>query len=713
MRRTDLAYAVRLLIVVTSGALLSFATYQSGPTFNWSWIIGCSWALLMWAAVLSVWARKNRQRCSRTVWMIACLTLLLLCYLFSRTAASPDFFLLNWAPTKPWVFGKSWLERTLAISVIFLVIGCLKKKCLGIALLLCLVGCQIAAFTALIDATGGDPLYRIDHPSFLYRLWSYAQTMPRFIYYDPFWNGGSVMPYLVASGVMAPGLFLWPVWKFVPITVAYTPAFGFLFIVIVPLLAALSCRMITRNRLACVAAAVLGLGTSHFYFVHLVNYGTFGSLLCAAFLMPISASLYRLVMLGKRDRLTVIVLGLSGAVALCWPPVVITALPLSVAVALNWKRLNRRTIVGVLVCACLLTLLFCLPALSLCVHSRVHKITSTSMSPFSLTFLSAGFQQLGVLLRQSHPVILFAGLLAPLVLPLRRVRRWFFPLLLCSLLVAAWGKGWKRDLQLDRVWVNALFIGVLPTALVLGWLSAKRAWVARAAVSLLCGLLVMGGYNTVKYMGNKGRARYNTMTPQLHELVAWLKKSVPPDGRILFAGAAVHGYSGGKVASLPIYTGREMMSCDYFGFSPKLVEYNYPPQEFRKHGPEKLFQFMDLYNVTHVITYHEDWKTALRRHDSQYEEMISFGKKTIFRVRRDSGMFAAGEGRVEAGINCIVVSPADKNESVVIKYNWVEGLTCTPRGATLEPWNTGTSVRLIKVNPNGADAVSIAYKRWF
>ena len=122
---------------------------------------------------------------------------------------------------------------------------------------------------------------------------------------------------------------------------------------------------------------------------------------------------------------------------------------------------------------------------------------------------------------------------------------------------------------------------------------------------------------------------------------------------------------------------------------------------------------MDLYNVTHIITYHEDWKAAFRRHSSQYEEVMSFGQKTIFRVKRESSMCIEGQGIVEAGINQISVSPADRNAAVVIKYNWVDGITCTPKSASIEPWDTGTSVRLIRVDPCGAETVTISYKRWF
>ena len=214
-------------------------------------------------------------------------------------------------------------------------------------------------------------------------------------------------------------------------------------------------------------------------------------------------------------------------------------------------------------------------------------------------------------------------------------------------------------------------------------------------------------------MGNKARANFVVMSDEIQEIVGWLSVNVPQGGRVLFAGEASHAYGGGKVAALPVFTNREMMACDYYGFSPKLVEYNYPPREFIRSGPEKLMEFFDLYNVTTIVTYHEVWKRAFRKHPQQYTEEVSFGKKTIFSVNRLSDMFLQGKGALHAGINSIAINLEVPEESVVIKYNWVEGLSATPDGVLVEPYDTGTSVQLIKVLPNGARQITLSYDRWF
>jgi len=695
------------------GIAIVAALHTGDKPISAAWFLKTAWTLPLLAG--GIWAALRFRRFGisqrRLPLLVIALTMGL--YLFSSAAANSVFYYLHWQPTTPWMPAKGWLERTLLLTAILIPVILVAGRRYWIFMLGALVVCQLSAFAALWNMTGGEPLYRVDHPSFFFRLWSFGQSMPGFIYYDPFWNGGKVMPYLVASGTLSPGIFLWPIWKYAPTHSAYTPAFGFLFLVIVPALAAMSSRLINRSREMAISAAFLSLGTCHFYFIHLVHYGTIGSLFAAAFLMPLSASLYRIVLRKKTDWPTLVCLFISGFFLLCWPPAALMAIPIGFAILLNARALTQRTFFCLCLFAMTMTAIFLLPLLSLLTHSDIQSFARTTNSPFSREALTTGWRVLADLLRQTHPIILFMGIAGSFFTPSRGMRRWFVPILVTSMLIAGWGREWKADLQLDRMLINALFIATLPASWAASTFPRSRTACAAPTAAALTALLMMGGYNTVKYMGNEGRARFRTMSAEVSEMVSWIRNKTPRDGRIMFAGAAVHGYSAAKIAALPIYAEREMMSCDYYGFSPKLVEYNYPSREFRKHGKERLFLFMDLYNITHIVTYHEDWKRVFRKHADQYEEMISFGAKTIFRVRRDSSMFLTGSGILEAGINSVAVNLDDNAGSTVIKYNWVDGLTCSPENATLAPHETGTSVKLVAIEPNGAANVTISYNRWF
>lgn len=702
----------RAMLVLGVGTLLACLP-GPGPFLSIRAVLQVLWLLPLWALGLYMLHRRGLLRWHKRDAPQWALFATLMFSLVSSIAHAPAYFYLKWLPVGGWSPGWSGLERTLLLAGLFLLLRQWRPSWTRRILLMALLLLQVGAWIALMRESGGDPLYRVDHPSFFYRFWSWGQMAPRFIYYDPHWNGGYVAPYLIASGVLAPGLFLWPVWRFFDTSLVYTPAIGFLFLGIVPAIAALSLKAVTRDRTAWILAAILSLGTSHHTYIHLIHYGTFGSVFAASFLLPVTACLYRLVVMGRRDAGTWLGLFATSAMALCWPPVAFMAVPIALALLMNAKRFTPGLIWGGLLVGLGLALWCLVPVLSLLSHSKVSAFIGTQNSLWDPALMWNARDELGELLRRSHPVLLFAGCVGLLAVPHRRWRWFFGPILLASLCLAALGKEWKPLLQLDRIWIEALYVAILPAALIVARLLRQRTAIAQLFSALLCGLILMGGYTTVKYFGNEGRARYNVMSPEIHAMVDWIKENVPEDGRLLFGGPAVHGYGGGKVAALPLYTDREMMACDFYGFSPKLVEYNYPPREFRKYGPEKLMQFMDLYNVTHIATYHNFMKEALGKWPDQYEEVWHIGDRTIFQVHRTSSLFLQGKGRIEAALNQVDVFPANPEEAMVIKYNWTDGLSCEPGGARIEPFDTGTSVTLIRVEPNGAERVRISYRKWY
>jgi len=697
--------AARRWAAVALGALLAALLYSGGLPLR-----PLRWPLLLWLApaVFMAWRalpRPRRVPRDPALW----LAVVLLLYLFGSATDYPLFYYLGWSkPGESYRFFATWLERTLILTtVLFFILRAVKFHA-GWLLVPGLLFMQASMFIALWRVTGGEPIYRVDHPAFFYRLWSFGQTMPRFIYYDPYWNGGKVMPYLVASGILAPGTFLWPVWRWVSTERAYTPAFGFLFIVVVPLLAAWATRILRMKAVAAVIAALLALGVSHFYFIHLLHYGTMGSLFAVAFLMPFTACLYRMVWMDTPRAWEPLVLGVTGFFLLLWPPTTIMAIPLGLALAASWRRLDRRRLMRLAVPALVLVVLGLLPALSLLRHSEVGRFTETTQSLGSLDNLKAGWAGLRDHLRQAHPLLLFLGIAAVPLARRRSERRWWGLIFLSGLLIATLGKEWRATLQLDRVFINILFLACLPAAALAARAFGRPGRRRPLQAALFSALLLMGGHNAVRYYGNRGTAQFRTMSGELRDIVDHLRADMPPGGRLMFAGAAVHGYSAAKVAALPVYVGREMMSSDYYGFSPRLVEYNYPPRAWRHHGPDKLFAFMDVYNITHIVTFHEDWKTVFRRDPDRYQETAIFGEKSIFRVLRSSSMLLKGEGSVTAELNRIQVTLPYPQEEVVLKYNWVEGLEAGP-GVELFPYPVDPTVDLIAIRPGTHTEVTLRY----
>ena len=284
------------------------------------------------------------------------------------------------------------------------------------------------------------------------------------------------------------------------------------------------------------------------------------------------------------------------------------------------------------------------------------------------------------------------------------------PVLIGGLLLTGWGDEWKPLFQFHRVIIALSLVAIIPAALTCSRILKSGKLNGALAGSVIISLLILSGYSAVKYYKDAAEADYATIQPYTLELAEWIKNNTEENSRILFAGRTVHGVGGGHVAYLPVLAEREMMACDYYHFSPKLVEYDYPPKKWRKQGAHKTFEFMDLYNVGYIITYHDHWKNWLRKHQDQYEEVKSFMQVTleltVFKVKRNYSFFLKGAGRVESSPNSLYVTGS--GDEIVLKYNWSDGLD-TAKGVVLFPYDAGDGVTFIGARPNGMKSFRIRY----
>jgi hypothetical protein len=260
--------------------------------------------------------------------------------------------------------------------------------------------------------------------------------------------------------------------------------------------------------------------------------------------------------------------------------------------------------------------------------------------------------------------------------------------------------------------IPLFFAAVIPASLWSARLLQSGGTTAAPLRAALLALLALGGWNVSRLYASQGHAPYAVEPAFVRELAGWVKQHTPPGARFLFAGKCVHYYGRGHIAYLPRYAEREMMACDYYAFPPGTVEYNYPPAFFRK-PEDRLFPFMELYNVTHIVTYHDNWKEAFRRHPDQFEEAHAFsdGRAVAFRVLREPEQFLRGSGSARATFNRIDVRLDSPSQVAVLKYNWVDGLS-VKAPVELFPFDTGVGIRLIGVRPNGRSEFSIRFRSW-
>jgi hypothetical protein len=197
----------------------------------------------------------------------------------------------------------------------------------------------------------------------------------------------------------------------------------------------------------------------------------------------------------------------------------------------------------------------------------------------------------------------------------------------------------------------------------------------------------------------------------MSELLDLIADEKDVEGRILFTGSTVHRYGFGHVAYLPVLTGREMMACDYYHFSTKLVEYNYPPVYWRKRegGME---EFLPLYNVSHVLVHKRNWHRWAGEHPELLTRIGGVAPERpieLYRVNQRSTWFLQGRGTVHADAREIRVELEDPDAEAVIKYNFDERLKVSSP-AELFAFDSSKHTRFIGIRPNGASSVTIRLK---
>ncbi|MCC5843631.1 MAG: hypothetical protein JJU05_05205 [Verrucomicrobia bacterium] len=677
------------------------------------WILPVGGLRLLFALPLGLYGIYVSRAVPRIAPPLILLLLGLLLALLAIQTPSPWFFFLRWTSGGM----RSGLFRLL---LLWLLLGGLlawrkASPCVwGLPVMALLL--SAACLRAALRTLGGVPLYRTDHPSFMYRLWELGQSFPALGGYNPSWNAGTEHYAGVASGVQGLGLLVLPLLRHVPVHELYNPLVLVTFILATPLICALSVRAVGGRPAAMAAAAILSLAVSHPFFQWMWHFGTLGAAFSAVMVVPTLALAYRAAILHRLDPVTFLCLGISVFLMSMWGPLVPT-MGGGLLLAYLWmpSRWTRRSFVFLLSCAVLSLLAFWPWIRVLLFPARfvVDYVNQSSVSETGLgtKFLEGG-RRLGEHLASGHPLLLFLGMGGAVAGAPRSVRRWYVPPLLLSALVCGWGLAWRPYAQLERLGIPLLFAAIVPAALCTERILRNRSPRSIPARAGLLAVLLLGGYTGTQLYANRGPAPAQTMDPVVGELVDWIRAELPDNGRLLFAGRAVHAYGGGKIAYLPVLSGREMMADDYYGFPPGTVEFNYPPVPYRR-SLEAFQDFAAAYNVTHVITSHDSFREFFAAHPGEITSLAQFEFRgvelTAYRLLRKRPLLPE-QGRVTAGINRLVLQIDTPQESVVLPYNWREGLHSQTPGATVEPYAYDGNIRLIRVRPGGAREVVIGYQ---
>ncbi len=668
---------------------------------------------LLFPALCALWLlyvnrRATRVAGTRVAWCGLALSALLYVWCISGSSAHSSFYFLGWRRSGPgwgsllrclflWVNGgvlagvavSSHARRFISRRFINGLCGAL----FGAGLLFVL-----ARFLA---ETRGQLVYIYDHPSFAFRLWALGQSLPRAIYYNPLWNAGDISTYAVTSGSIPLGIVFWPLWKWLDVSLVYTPVMALSFIILLPLGVVIALRCLRYNWWNACLVGLLALGTCRVFFLHLLRFGTIGFLFSSVFFLPAMALTYRLVW---RRRVSVRV-GLAAvlcwAIVLSWPGAIWVCPAALAAVAGSVRRLDGRRVVRAVALAALTALILLPLFLSIVRHANVARFMAMTSGELSRGGYVAAWQEgvtrLATLVRGVHPLLLILGMVGWWGMPRGSAKVWSVGWIY-FIMLAAWGDAWKPQIIFERFVIHASLLACIPAAYWLGRLGAMQSRLRPLAVCTAACLALAGVWNTGQFYANRSPESYRLLSPPMQELIEWIRTETPPNGRIAFMGATLHGYGAGQVALLPVLCEREMMACDYYAFSPHKVGYDFPPRQWRCDG-EAIADYWALNGVTHVVTYHRKWKAFLRSRPKTYHEEAGFMQTSlemsVFSTGVEASRLQQGKGRVASRINGLTLTWEGDGRDAVLRYLWYPELRAD--GATVYPVSVAPGMNFIGV----------------
>ena len=698
-------------LAVVLGLLLALP--QGGP-----WLVGFFWLYYFFplAAGVAVWwwgrrRGESKPPCSArsvSLWIVFagwCV------YLVSGATLAKWFYLMDWTVTSR---GQAFpmMPVWAVASTVLAVALAWRPRWVRVLLPVMLVAGMVASVAKLLVWTGGEALYRDDHPSFMFRIWLILETFPQMRNYLPMWNAGAVDIAWLTSGTHGLAVPWWPVFRAFPVEQVYTAVLGLTFAVIVPLLSVASARVLGIPWRYAAVAGCLSLGVSQHFFLWLLNYGTIGASLAMTFIVPVSALVLRGVWLRAPGWSAGLALVMAVTFLFLWQPGTIMMAAMIPGALICWPRLTARKFVFFVGCGLAAVVLLIPTALTLFTGDATVANFALADQPakaidWSLAMWTAGGKHLAAHLVEMHPVLLFFGLAGLFGAAPSGIRRFYLPLFLVLAFLTGWGPALKPNLQLSRMGIPLAFALVIPaTATVYRLLRDERTGraVVRAMVVLL---LAAGVWSTARIYGNEAKFRVSTIA-NAQNVIHWLKTETPQEGRVMFAGSTVHGIGGGHVAHLPVITGREMCAVDYYHFPPEMVVYEYPPVAFLVDEP-RIIQFMEWHDVSHVLTIRSPWKDFLTRRTDVFEPLHEADGVAMFRMKRPTSRWLTGSGSITASPNRIDVTLDDPSSPAVIKYVWVPGLT-VDAPAELYAHELDPTLRFIGIRPNGAKQVRITYR---
>ncbi|MCL7488657.1 MAG: hypothetical protein M8357_10850 [Desulfobulbaceae bacterium] len=466
-------------LALLAGGLLTlpvvFMLTPQGSGFDAGWLSGAVWLLIPLIVALRKYHPQNqilRPASWKETLPEIVLVLFLIWYLFTGATTHSWFYFIQWSPystLNPFHSGPACFF--FLVSCFWIVFLVRRNVSVERLILLLVLGTQVISFILFLDETKGLPLYRDDHPSFMFRLWALGSIFPRLTSFTPFWNGGVLETVIPKTGILGPGLLFLPLWKFAKIEQVYTPAIGFIYIFFIPWLTAVSLRFMRISWTGALTGCLLSGSLSLTYFLWSLHFGTIGANLSSAFVLPVGACLYRIVLLEDRKILTLFLLSVSAYFLILWPPGIIMLFAVLSGFLFHLRRFSWKKMGFLLAAGAITALLYLRQAVIILQGTELLKFVTRDVgggfsgNASAIQVILSGFSLLVEQAHRANPLLVLLGVGGVFVLKDRSLRLWLIPIIILLLLIAGFGGALLPHLQLHRMIIPCLFILVVPAVI--------------------------------------------------------------------------------------------------------------------------------------------------------------------------------------------------------------------------------------------------------
>jgi hypothetical protein len=592
-----------------------------------------------------------------------------------------------------------------------------------LTVLLCLVAFWVQS--------NGKLLLFDDHASFFYRLEMLKENFPEIPHYNPLWNAGIDSRDYFPTGVLNVFFLFAPLIYALPIETLYNLIIVTIFFILTPLSLYLSARILNRDKKEAFLASFFAITGSILWYRWGLKYGALGFCV-SAILLPVNfAVLVR--MLDEEFELSLnqaILLTVSLLLMGFWSLSAVAFLPLLLVLLFNIRTLiKKRYLKGVFI----VFFIFYLPwAATFLTASKVGAFISLNApadqmeapvnnkrsenpedtrdlnnpwsgkmgslvvraKPQTITFKSI-VQHVRDVTIMTNPLILFLSISGLVLLP-RRYRNLFMLLVGWNLFLTIVVSAWKPQLELDRMYLIALFILSIPTAAAVRYIldGAHRRNLFQRSIGIITGgFLAFSIFSTTAIVHSRREEQY-FFTDDTFFKVGSAIESFSKGGRALFPGFILHDLSRAHIAPLVFLSGRPIVAS--FPFHQVWWYSEQIPENYIKRGLPGVEEYFDLMNADTLVVREPKWIQFMNDNPDYYLFRRIENNFLIYeRKRAVLNYFAEGVGElVSQDSNHVRIKL--KSEEAVIKFNYFNFLEAS--GCTLSPVRYPGELFFIKIS---------------